>query len=440
MEIRKMDFKKNTKNKFTDKMDVKVSIRLKMIVVVIVSLVISSPISQYINLLLKEYVDGSFGVFVNTSITLLVATVIISLATRFLIINRIKKVLEATKLAANGDLTIIIEENSKDEIGQLASSFNLMISNLHKVVTKTNDTSAKVASYSEDFKVSTEQSSASVEQISNAIQAIVSGSELQTAKTSELFKSSKLVSDELNNVAASIQTISDLANVTNDKADSGLKLIDETINKMDTIQHSVLSSSQKMNTLGEKSKEISQIVSLITNIADQTNLLALNASIEAARAGDAGKGFAVVAEEVRKLAEGSSKAGEEIRKLVNEIQLQTTEAVDSINSGTIIVEDGRGMVYKSGEAFKDIVQYVHNIGNKSDSAIKAMVMVDERTKTTTESIREIDDIAVQASSSVQNVAASVEEQSASNEEITSSAQLLSEMANDLRVEISKFKI
>lgn len=435
-----MDFKKNTKNKFTDKMDVKVSIRLKMIVVVIVSLVISSPISQYINLLLKEYVDGSFGVFVNTSITLLVATVIISLATRFLIINRIKKVLEATKLAANGDLTIIIEENSKDEIGQLASSFNLMISNLHKVVTKTNDTSAKVASYSEDFKVSTEQSSASVEQISNAIQAIVSGSELQTAKTSELFKSSKLVSDELNNVAASIQTISDLANVTNDKADSGLKLIDETINKMDTIQHSVMSSSQKMNNLGEKSKEISQIVSLITNIADQTNLLALNASIEAARAGDAGKGFAVVAEEVRKLAEGSSKAGEEIRKLVNEIQLQTTEAVDSINSGTIIVEDGRGMVYKSGEAFKDIVQYVHNIGNKSDSAIKAMVMVDERTKTTTESIREIDDIAVQASSSVQNVAASVEEQSASNEEITSSAQLLSEMANDLRVEISKFKI
>ncbi|UHA58916.1 methyl-accepting chemotaxis protein [Metabacillus litoralis] len=337
-------------------------------------------------------------------------------------------------------MTIIIEENSKDEIGQLASSFNLMISNLHKVVTKTNDTSAKVASYSEDFKVSTEQSSASVEQISNAIQAIVSGSELQTAKTSELFKSSKLVSDELNNVAASIQTISDLANVTNDKADSGLKLIDETINKMDTIQHSVMSSSQKMNNLGEKSKEISQIVSLITNIADQTNLLALNASIEAARAGDAGKGFAVVAEEVRKLAEGSSKAGEEIRKLVNEIQLQTTEAVDSINSGTIIVEDGRGMVYKSGEAFKDIVQYVHNIGNKSDSAIKAMVMVDERTKTMTESIREIDDIAVQASSSVQNVAASVEEQSASNEEITSSAQLLSEMANDLRVEISKFKI
>ncbi|MCM3409495.1 methyl-accepting chemotaxis protein [Metabacillus litoralis] len=435
-----MDFKKNTKSKITDKMDVKVSIRLKMIVVVIVSLVISSPISQYINLLLKEFVDGSFGVFVNTSITLLVATVIISLATRFLIINRIKKVLEATKLAANGDLTIIIEENSKDEIGQLASSFNLMISNLHKVVTKTNDTSTKVASYSEDFKVSTEQSSASVEQISNAIQAIVSGSELQTAKTSELFKSSKLVSDELNNVAASIQTISDLANVSTDKADSGLKLIDETINKMDTIQHSVLSSSHKMNTLGEKSKEISEIVSLITNIADQTNLLALNASIEAARAGDAGKGFAVVAEEVRKLAEGSSKAGEEIRKLVNEIQLQTTEAVDSINSGTIIVEDGRGMVYKSGEAFKDIVQYVHNIGNKSDSAIKAMVMVDERTKTTTESIREIDDIAVQASSSVQNVAASVEEQSASNEEITSSAQLLSEMANDLRVEISKFKI
>ncbi|WP_412675755.1 methyl-accepting chemotaxis protein [Bacillus pacificus] len=212
------------------------------------------------------------------------------------------------------------------------------------------------------------------------------------------------------------------------------------IRKMNLIQESVKDSCDIVNSLGDKSNEISQIVSLITSIAEQTNLLALNASIEAARAGENGKGFAVVADEVRKLAEESAKAGGDIRKLVDEILTQTSNSVKSINKGTDIVEDGRKTVNETGAAFKDIVNYVHNITLQSEDVNKAMIIVSEKTDQTTGIIEEIAAIAEQASSSIQNVAASIEEQSSSNDEIATSAIVLSKTANKLKTEISRFNI
>ncbi|MED1588398.1 methyl-accepting chemotaxis protein [Bacillus pacificus] len=237
-----------------------------------------------------------------------------------------------------------------------------------------------------------------------------------------------------------VRAVSKVANETSAKADTGLQLIDEMIRKMNLIQESVKDSCDIVNSLGDKSNEISQIVSLITSIAEQTNLLALNASIEAARAGENGKGFAVVADEVRKLAEESAKAGGDIRKLVDEILTQTSNSVKSINKGTDIVEDGRKTVNETGAAFKDIVNYVHNITLQSEDVNKAMIIVSEKTDQTTGIIEEIAAIAEQASSSIQNVAASIEEQSSSNDEIATSAIVLSKTANKLKTEISRFNI
>src|SRR5699024_10844758 len=96
---------------------------------------------------LGEFYDGRFGIIINSTVTLLITTIIISLVTRFIVINPLEKVLEATKIAANGDLTIVIEVGSKDEIGQLASSFNVMINSLSEVVKKTNHTATEVSTY-----------------------------------------------------------------------------------------------------------------------------------------------------------------------------------------------------------------------------------------------------------------------------------------------------
>jgi methyl-accepting chemotaxis protein len=430
----------NKSGTFKEIVNVQRSIKVKMIFAVIVSLLISTPISGFINRRLEGVFDGSFGVIVSTCVTLLVSTVIISLCTTFLVTNRLKKVLEATKFGAEGDLSIQIEDRSRDEIGQLASSFNVMIDNLRQVVAKTNDTASKVSAYSEEFQVSTEQSSASVEQISATFQNIVSGSEYQVNRTQELQDSAGLINAEMKSMASSVQSVSKMIAETNAKADMGMKLIGNTVSKMDLIQESVKESSSIVNLLGNKSKEISQMVTLIKGISDQTNLLALNASIEAARAGDAGKGFAVVAEEVRKLAEESGQAAESIKKLVDNILDQTADAVESINKGTEIVDNGRNMVHETGEAFKDIAGYVHEIGKQSTDSLKALENVGKTSAHTGEIIREIAGIARQASTGVQHVAASLEEQSASNEEITSAAGRLNKMAGELSVELSKFTV
>lgn len=435
-----MESRKATSRNFKGLLHGPRSLRIKMIFVVVFSLLLGLPITAFINFNLGEFFAGRFAVIINATVTLLISTVIISLVTRFIIINRLEKVLDATKTAANGDLTAVIEVGSKDEIGQLASSFNVMINSLSEVVKKTNNTATEVSTYAEGFKVSVEHSSSSVEQISNAVREIVSGSEVQSTKALELLSLSKIMESEMENVDISIQAVSKVANETSAKADTGLQLIDEMIWKMNLIQKSVKDSSNIVNSLGDKSNEISQIVSLITSIAEQTNLLALNASIEAARAGENGKGFAVVADEVRKLAEESAKAGGDIRKLVDEILTQTSNSVKSINKGTDIVEDGRKTVNETGAAFKDIVNYVHNITLQSEDVNKAMIIVSEKTDQTTGIIEEIAAIAEQASSSIQNVAASIEEQSSSNDEIATSAIVLSKTANKLKTEISRFNI
>lgn len=240
--------------------------------------------------------------------------------------------------------------------------------------------------------------------------------------------------------SSAVQAVADIANETNQKADLGLQLIEQTIGKMNTINESVHQSTEVVNALGEKSKEISTIVALITSITDQTNLLALNASIEAARAGEAGKGFAVVADEVRKLAEESGKAADNIRTLVDDILSQTSSAVYAINSGTQFVEEGREAVEQTGGAFKNIVEYLQQISHRTKEVTDIVLRVNEKASQTDYATKEIVGIANSTTSGIQHIALSIEQQTASNEEIASAANILQTMSNDLQAEISQFKV
>jgi len=244
----------------------------------------------------------------------------------------------------------------------------------------------------------------------------------------------------MDHASSAIQEVASIANETNQKADLGLQLIEQTIAKMNTINESVRQSTAVVNALGEKSKEISTIVALITSITDQTNLLALNASIEAARAGEAGKGFAVVADEVRKLAEESGKAADNIRTLVDDILNQTSSAVYAINSGTQFVEEGRESVEQTGDTFKNIVVYLQQISHRTTEVKDIVLRVNEKASQTDEAVKEVVGIANGTSSGIQHIALSIEQQSASNEEIASAANVLQTMSNDLQTEISQFKV
>lgn len=419
---------------------VKRSLRVKTILAVMVSLLISSPISSRIYSYVRELFDVNYGVLINTTVTLLVATTVITLFIHFIVIKPLNKVVLAAESVAKGDLTVAVNYQSQDEIGQLAYAFNEMTSNLRELVEKTNQTTNQVAAYSNKLKSGAEQSSQAINQISLSIQEVVEGTESQAYSASELSQSAQEISNSMELSAQSINSVSNLANMVSQKAELGIKAVTETVEQMDSVQASVIETSLVIDSLGNKSSEIGNIVNIITQISEQTNLLALNAAIEAARAGENGKGFAVVADEVRKLAEQSGKSASGIQELISEIQLETEKAIQTMNAGKDIVSEGIEKVRETGISFNNITEDIIEVSQQTQAVVNTVKQTNDESQEMTKLIENIAQITVQTSGSTQQVAASVQEQSASMEEITNFSVMLNKLAQELQVSIDKFNI
>lgn len=257
----------------------------------------------------------------------------------------IKKPLEhlinETKKVGAGDLTVKLQYDTRDEIGQLYDATNEMIEELKETITNVLSSTASVADASRTISSSTEEMAA--------------GAQQQTGQTGEVAgaveEMTKTIIENSTNATSAAAT----AKQAKDSAVNGGKIVEETIEGMKQIAEVVRKSSVTVQELGKSSDQIGEIISVIDDIADQTNLLALNAAIEAARAGEQGRGFAVVADEVRKLAERTTKATKEIADMIKKIQLDTHGAVSSMNEGTRKVDSGILMADKAGAALTEIV-------------------------------------------------------------------------------------
>jgi methyl-accepting chemotaxis protein len=215
---------------------------------------------------------------------------------------------------------------------------------------------------------------------------------------------------------------------------------EEAIAKINEVLEAILVLADSVEKLGKRSSEIGQIVDVITTIADQTNLLSLNAAIEAARAGESGRGFSVVAEEVRKLAEGSGKAAEQIGELIKEVQAETANAIKYMEIGTNEVRLGAEVVSRSGDALRQITEAVTRTAQLAQHIADTTA---EQAKRTTDVDRAMHDIAAvveENAASAQETAAAAEQQTACMEEISSSAQDLADMAHRLEESTLQFRL
>ena len=375
-----------------------------------------------------------------------------------LITKPVEEVLAGSREISNGKLDVKLINNSRDEIGMLSSTFRNMAKELQEVISDTNNVLAamsegdltknisvqakgdfekittgiqnmqkslqklilsmknsaeKVASTAQELSASSEEMKASTDQISSTTQDIATGVSSQASKMSEISRAMKEMSESVQQVAVNSQKAADSATNANKTAQE--------------VRVNVTKSATLIKDLDNKSLQIGEIIGVITNIADQTNLLALNAAIEAARAGEHGRGFAVVADEVRKLAEESRGAANQITDLIKGIQQGTKQAVESMEKESVT---GINLIATAAADVAAMVQEIAAAAQEQSASVEEV----------TSSVEDVSAISEESAAGTQETSAAAEEQAATMDQLVNAAQEMAKLSNELQAEVAKFKI
>ena len=272
-----------------------------------------------------------------------------------------------TKLVASGELDVSFASCSGDEIGQLSCSFKTMTENLRIIISQVTDTSSQVAAAASQLNSTAKRIATDSEDVVDQAASIATAGEEMSATSGDIAQNCQMAAEASQNAYQS--------------ANNGAGVVEKTVQVMNQIAEKVQESARTVESLGARSDQIGAIIGTIEDIADQTNLLALNAAIEAARAGEQGRGFAVVADEVRALAERTTKATKEIGVMIKAIQLETKGAVAAMEQGVQQVEHGTTEAGKSGEALHAILELVNSVTMQVSQIATA---AEEQTATTNE--------------------------------------------------------
>ena len=313
---------------------------------------------------------------------------------------------------ADGDLTIKLKVEQNDEIGKLFIGFNNAVDSINELLYSLKNSINETVSASYLISQSTEE--------------ISSGMDEQSLQSAEVTSAVKQMVESIVLTTKNTQSATEKSKNAGNLAINGGNVVKNTIEGMNKIAEVVKKSADTVIKLGKSSDEIGEIIQVINDIADQTNLLALNAAIEAARAGEQGRGFAVVADEVRKLAERTSKATKEIATMIRQIQTDTHGAVESMQLGTLEVERGIDLVNEAGDTLKEIIKGAEEV-----------VYVVGQVATVTE---EQSSAAEQIDNNMQSINNVINENTTGLQQIARSAEDLTGLTNNLEKLIAHFKI
>lgn len=384
--------------------------------------------------------QSAMTVFIISVIIIALASVVLP----FAFLRKVKPLKRLTEIAAKvkeGDLTEevpVIKE--KDEIGQLALTFQAMLTNLKGIIQQISSSSQKVKDASNELLISAEQSASASEQVTTIIEQVSRSAEKQNQSLENNLSNIQDVAKIFLHTERQTGEISNLAKTTVERAKEGAESVIDTVNQIKSVNDSVIEAKNQFHNLMTSMEQIHQITAVITNITEQTNLLALNAAIEAARAGEYGRGFSIVAEEIRKLAEESQTSTKKIEELVEKIQLEAQQSEEFMGR---VSEDAEKSIYitnDSKEKFENIRKSLHDLVPSLNEMVENTKKASNLLEKVTENEVGLVSVAQENAATAEEVTASSEEQLATMEEITSQAEFLAEMAVDLQQLVQQFKV
>lgn len=409
--------------------------------------ILDNQIELNANLATTDYENSSIVYKSATNVLILVISVgaVISIALAIVLSRMLsvqfRRILTFATAIGKGDLTQNINIESKDEIGKLSSELSKSTNNIKELISEINLSTQKLSEFSQELSATTEEVYSKIDIAKNSTEEIFRGAEELSATTTEINYSIEEINDNISKLA-------EKAKQSNDTGKEIQQRVIATKQKVVVALHGTRDIYAEKNTkiikAIEKGKVVEEILFMadsIANISEQTNLLALNASIEAARAGEHGKGFAVVADEVRKLAEESSKAVNNIQKIIYEVKSAFSNLSQNTKEIMSFIENNVDPEY---EMFMDtMVQYekdaidMSNMARQSEAATDAISKFIEQA---TESVKSVAETTKQSVAGTEEINETIKDIYGAIEEITKTTQTQSEISELLSNLIKKFKI
>lgn len=354
--------------------------------------------------------------------------------------NPLQKIMELMSRVENGDLTVSIGLSGKNEIANLANSFNKMIKNIRELINNASRVGDMVLKDTNVISEVSKQSYSSAQQVSESIETISVGAQEQANEAQTSTEVMELLAERIGSVNENVKSVLEVAReikITSKNAGEIVNVLNEKSNTTAKMSSRI---KDDINKLNDKALQISKIVDLIDGISEQTSLLSLNASIEAARAGAAGKGFGVVAEEIKHLAEQTSEATNTIGNIVEEILAEAQNTVEEVEKANAIFEEQNKSVHETAQAFKSIINSLEKITEEVNRVSEAITEINEYKSKAVDEIINISSIAQEAAASTEEVTAASEEQVAFADQLANLASELKQTVSELKENLSRFKL